>query len=304
MTAKELIRIVMIDDPLYRKREYKGKIPQTVIADIGQLNYVCNHCNSIQTFALDKINEEHPSKYHQHLMQAYAILPGVSQRQSVIYTSESNYYLKFRCLMCNVYRISFFINFTFVKNNPNDEDDDDDKVVTRVTKVGQYPQLEAAIDSEIKKYLDRRDLELYQKALRCEAFSYGIGAYAYYRRIIENNVNELLKQISDATDNQELIDAIKEANKKRNAKDRLELIKDHAPSSFTANGQNVFTILYGVLSEGLHGRSDDDCLEAANSARICLQFLIKKISDAKETDKLLNNAVKDLTTKKGSSPIA
>lgn len=37
----------------------------------------------------------------------------------------------------------------------------------------------------------------YKKGLICESHGYGIGAHAYYRRIVENIVNWLLEQVGD-----------------------------------------------------------------------------------------------------------
>ena len=45
------------------------------------------------------------------------------------------------------------------------------------------------------------DSDLYKKALINSNFSYGIGALAYFRRVVENKVNDLLDLIADAARN-------------------------------------------------------------------------------------------------------
>src|SRR5262245_14512595 len=56
-----------------------------------------------------------------------------------------------------------------------------------VTKVGQYPPWSIEPPAVIKKALGRH-LPDYRKGLVCESQGYGIGAFAYYRRIVEATI--------------------------------------------------------------------------------------------------------------------
>lgn len=60
-------------------------------------------------------------------------------------------------------------------------------------------------------------------------------------------------------------------------------------------GQNVFAIIYRALSEGMHAKSDEECLKAAGSIRVCLAFLVKKIAIAAEEKSELKSAIGSLT---------
>ena len=69
-------------------------------------------------------------------------------------------------------------------------------------KVGQYPGIEISIDEDVKKSLGNY-VDIYQKGLICERNGYGIGAYSYYRRIVELIIDELLDDISELLDGDE-----------------------------------------------------------------------------------------------------
>jgi hypothetical protein len=50
-------------------------------------------------------------------------------------------------------------------------------------KIGQYPPLDRLPEKEVLEYLTDEDKENYKKALTTLSFGYGIGAYAYFRRM-------------------------------------------------------------------------------------------------------------------------
>ena len=69
-----------------------------------------------------------------------------------------------------------------------------------VMKLGEYPPFSAPISSKIQKLLSKEDLELYRKGSRAEAQSLGIGAATYFRRIVEEQWQCLVKEIRKAAD--------------------------------------------------------------------------------------------------------
>jgi hypothetical protein len=56
-------------------------------------------------------------------------------------------------------------------------------------KVGQSPALTHEPPPDLAKRLDKEDLDFYRKALTSRNFSYGVGALAYLRRVVENRIN-------------------------------------------------------------------------------------------------------------------
>jgi YD repeat-containing protein len=65
-------------------------------------------------------------------------------------------------------------------------------------KVGQWPPLLIDPPPELAKALGTEDTELYKKALTNGNSAFGIGALAYFRRVIENKVNMILDLIGNA----------------------------------------------------------------------------------------------------------
>jgi hypothetical protein len=54
-------------------------------------------------------------------------------------------------------------------------------------KVGQFPPLSIKPTNDLAKALGKGDADLYQKALINGNYSLGLGALAYFRRVIEND---------------------------------------------------------------------------------------------------------------------
>lgn len=63
-------------------------------------------------------------------------------------------------------------------------------------KVGQWPPLAIEPAPALADSLGKEDVELYKKALINANFSHGIAALAYFRRVVENKVNDLIDLIA------------------------------------------------------------------------------------------------------------
>lgn len=296
MHDENVLATVILDDPLYKKRAVNGRLLIDMIGRFKPINYVCSgECKSLQTFGLVTVNKDDPNNYRQNLELIGRLDAMHSGPVRLEYVENTAYHLEFCCLKCGKYRALF----TLILNYEPDKKDsrDDSKGTTTILKTGQYPPFEAAIDPDVEKWLSKSDKAIYKKGLRSEANGFGIGAFGYFRRITENNIEKLLDQVAATSDSQKLINAVANAKKQHNAEERLKIVKDHAPGSYSFNGQNVFKILYTALSEGLHQDTDEECLDSATSVRACLDFLIKRVNRATQEQKELASSIKKLTTK-------
>ena len=61
-------------------------------------------------------------------------------------------------------------------------------------KVGQSPAWDIVMDKELESLLGDHAY-FYKSGLICESQRYGIGAFAYYRRIVEEVIDELLVSV-------------------------------------------------------------------------------------------------------------
>jgi hypothetical protein len=65
-----------------------------------------------------------------------------------------------------------------------------------IRKIGQVPPWSKSLDKNLAKLLASHQ-DYYRKGLACESHGYGIGASTYYRRIVEEIIDELLALITD-----------------------------------------------------------------------------------------------------------
>ena len=149
------------------------------------------------------------------------------------------------------------------------------------------------------------DREAFLKGRRAENQGLGIGAFSYYRRVIENQksriIDEIIKVATRIGAKQEMLDNLKKAQTETQFSKSIEMIKDGIPESLLiSGGHNPLTLLHSALSEGLHAESDEDCLEYASSIRIVLSDLAEKLSEALKDDKKLKDAVSKLLNKNQS----
>jgi hypothetical protein len=177
-----------------------------------------------------------------------------------------------------------------------------------VRKIGQYPSYERSPDKEVFNYLTDEDKEHYKKALANMSISYGIGAYSYLRRIIENEIKNLVKDISEldytnATKvkaafelyQTQVKDAWESYQSNHQMSNLINSITPFLPSSLIQNGHNTLKILHNHTSEGLHVLSDEECLEKAIHTDKLLQYVIKRVSGMKAEFADLKEAIKHLS---------
>ena len=108
----------------------------------------------------------------------------------------------------------------------------------------------------------------------------------YYRRVVEDSRDRLIHQMKNAAgklgaheDDLALFD---QALKEKRFTESIKTIKAAIPAELLINGHNPLTLLHDRVSEGLHGRSDEECLHLAASVRVVLLDLSRRIESALE----------------------
>ncbi len=158
----------------------------------------------------------------------------------------------------------------------------------QVFKTGQYPSWSIRPPKEIQRALDEENVELYRKGLACMSQSYGIGALGYFRRVVENAVGDLLDLVEEsakADGDDDSVRAITEARKQKNAEQKLKLASEAVPPSLRPGRVNPLATLYGDFSRGIHGLSDEQCLEIATDLRETLEYVFGNLRDRLEQAK-------------------
>lgn len=264
MFTKELFE----DYSLFRKFKPLDFQPEVRYWNYIPINMKCLVCDSLQTF-------NQTSSY-------FNDYPNDNNGRAENRTFD----VRYQCESCKEFERRFLI---YVSEDLN-----------TIYKVGQYPEWEIKMDKGLEKSLHSH-AKTFRKGLVCESQGYGIGAFAYYRRITEEIIDELLDSITDLIDEQhqaEYLEALEKTKKTRVTQEKIDLVKDLLPSILKPNGMNPLGVLHSELSEGLHAESDEACLENANHIKSILTFLINQIIQSKQSAKDFTEGMKSLLEKK------
>lgn len=155
----------------------------------------------------------------------------------------------------------------------------------KLQKYGELPRKHLDRDPLLQKFFSN-DKDYYEKAVVCLANGYGIAAFAYMRRIIENNIGELLdmlqEEINSTNADHSLLDKLSELKKETPMSEKIKVANNAMPDYLTPSGLNPLGRLYQVLSEGVHKYSDEVCLERANTLQTCIKYLVSELASRKK----------------------
>lgn len=167
----------------------------------------------------------------------------------------------------------------------------------RMYKFGELPQFGPPNPKKLMNLMGA-ERDAYLKGRRCENQGLGIAAFAYYRRVVENQkskiIGEILKVAENLKADPDLIRELKEAKAETRFTEAINRIKHGLPQVLLINGHNPLTLLHSALSEGLHAESDEQCLELATSIRIVLTDLVERMATAVKEEAALTSAVQRL----------
>jgi hypothetical protein len=180
---------------------------------------------------------------------------------------------------------------------------DPNGVSGRCYKFGEIPSYGPPTPSRLIKLIGP-DRETFLKGRQCENQGLGIGAFVYYRRVLENQKNRILDEIIKVgralaipDDSIRRLEAAKAESQFSKA---LSSVKDALPQTLMINGQNPLTLLHSALSDGLHDKTDEHCLEIASCIRVVLAELSERLAQALKDEAELSKALSKLmSVKKG-----
>lgn len=172
-----------------------------------------------------------------------------------------------------------------------------------VYKFGELPAFGPPTPSRLLR-LFGKDADVFLKGRRCENQGLGIGAFTYYRRVVENHKDELLDQVLRVAAivgaPREAQDQLAQAKSEIQFAKAMKLAKDAVPQSLLVNGRNPLALLHTALSVGVHELTDERCLERAHDVRMVLADLVERMGQALKDEAELTAAVNRLA--KPASP--
>ena len=171
-------------------------------------------------------------------------------------------------------------------------------------KYGEKPPFGIPVPNKVLR-LFGEDRDNFIKGRQCENQGLGVGAFAYYRRVVENHKNEIFDEIIKVCEtvgaSKELIEELGSAKNEIKFTEAIKRIKIALPEGLLINGHNPLLALHNALSIGLHNESDAKCLEAAHDVRLVLTGLIERMSLLRKDKSELDGAVQRLIAKKSGA---
>jgi hypothetical protein len=172
-----------------------------------------------------------------------------------------------------------------------------DKNSILAMKFGEIPSFGPPVPARLITLIGP-DRDLFLRGRRSENLSLGIGAFAYYRRVVENQKSRLISQMGQVAARlgagAKEVARFEAAAKETQFSRAIEEIKDAIPSVLLLDDHNPLTLLHSALSEGLHAQSEEECLEIATSIRLVMVELADRISQALKDEAELKTAVSRL----------
>lgn len=197
-------------------------------------------------------------------------------------------YVNYRCSNCRTTRKTYSLAVKLAK---------DEGRPGECYKFGELPTFGPPVSPKLITLIGS-DRETFLKGRRCENQGLGIGAFIYYRRVVENQKNRILERIIAVSEkiapDHDKIKILKKATVETQFSKALDMAKDAMPESLLINGHSPIRLLHSALSEGVHELSDNDCLQLASSVRIVLGELSDRLANALKDEAELANALTTL----------
>jgi hypothetical protein len=127
---------------------------------------------------------------------------------------------------------------------------------------------------------------------------------AYFRRVVEDQTNDLIDVVADAAKAYGVPDS--EVEKLRAAKsqkiyeDKLRIAAQAMPEILKPDGANPLQALYQTLSVGIHTQSEEECLRIADEIRDIFDYLFDRLRTEIEERTSFVSKIKAIVSKHDS----
>ena len=131
-------------------------------------------------------------------------------------------------------------------------------------KIGQYPSVADMTFPELDAYkhvISKEDRKELGTAIGLFASGVGAGSYVYLRRILERLVFQAKATAGDEVNDEEFEQA--------KVAERIKLLQGYLPEILIKN-----TIIYGILSKGIHELSEEECRKYFPVVKECIYQIL------------------------------
>jgi hypothetical protein len=161
-------------------------------------------------------------------------------------------------------------------------------------KLGEWPPFGPQVSLGIISILGKNK-DMFLLGRRAEIQGLGIGALAYYRRVVESQkdhiIDEIIKLMQRTNSPESQIEKLTSAKKEKQFKKAVELISDTIPKALLINDYNPLALLEQAMTKGSAVQKDSDALKLATAIRKILTELAERVVRALEDQADLDEAV-------------
>jgi hypothetical protein len=264
---------------------YKRLSIDEMCADLNQMKQYsfqsyCDIAKTFKPFLTDIYKSVHEPLSSRLVQSAGWILKNITKEYDFTETYSAT------CQHCQEFKAYFTIHGVGVRSNDGINN-------FYIEKVGQYPPLQIDPEAIFKNFLSKPDVKFYKKGKMLFNQNFGIGALAYWRRIIENEIKRIaIETMTSETTAKSIFEPLLK-DKKLKIVDIIDKLTKHLPKEALLDGENPFKILYSSVSDGIHNLNEDQCTERAKNIEQLLKHVITTLNQEREK-KLSKNALDDL----------
>ncbi|MBB5623737.1 hypothetical protein HDE69_004824 [Pedobacter cryoconitis] len=256
----------VLNTPFFKKHEL-ASLSNNVLEILfynGAIDCFCPKCNSHSIFLGENDDSDRAQRKINIQVGSYSH-NGISDR-SIDFTGT--YLLDFYCSRNKEHKI----NIIFKIDNQ------------KLFKIGQSPSVLEIIKGDFKQYKSMLGESFYDlnSAILLHSNNFGIAAFTHLRRIIENF---FMVQACNTWESKNSFDPKPKYNELR-FKEKMDLVKDYLPQTFTEN-----PTLYSIASSGIHSLTEEQCIEYFTPLKDCIILCLDEmLSELKK--QTLKNSVK------------
>lgn len=189
----------------------------------------------------------------------------------------------------------------FALSVSSQRDGGEDKVKVSLLKYGENPPAIGPAPRALQDLLGDQ-WPLYIQGRRSELAGLGIGAFTYYRRVVENIWQTVLKRLVEVAQiegSSDKVKALEGAQGEREFTRSMDAAKGYIPASLYVDRHNPFQALYDACGDGLHEYSDEECIRRSTAIRLVLRKFSERAKDVLSEDAEFRKAVASIATSTG-----
>lgn len=309
MSNKNAIAEFFESFPLYKKMEVDMHFYHPLRFEDFRFKYFCPNEKSLQTFVMT--TEPGPLSKLERMLRDSDDIDKLYNPYIVDFKINIVTHLSGLCQYCKEHKVHFLIHTYsegevekmelfqrhFTTTLPADYKKSELKTgKIFIAKVGQLPGHQIKAEKEVYNFLTEENKGFYSKALICISHGFGVGAFAYMRKIVEKEIIRIVEELAndESTGTNDLRALLNQFQEKKQMSLIVDNIYPFLPSSLKILDRNPLKVLYSMYSEGLHNANDEECMDVAIGLDQILQFTIRQLRQEQNELKKVRHVMRNL----------